>query len=134
LGTLAFDVMHDKLHDIVAKFADAVAPKKVQSVCFNEYEGDIAIDAHTRYFTERRHAPHEKHLPFGPDVDPVHALDILRGSTWIHAAENQVEYMVKRFQGDGRFRYDPMLISCPASSFILSVTKRALHVRSRRGT
>jgi hypothetical protein len=61
-------------------------------VVFKEYDGKCAIDAHTRYFTDRRHAPSLKHEVIPTSIDPHRHLDIARGANFIYTSENVVEY------------------------------------------
>jgi hypothetical protein len=70
------------------------------------YEGDLALDFHARYFTDRELVPHEKHIPFDQLVDPAHILEDLRGAGFIHSADNHVEYCVRRNKEDGTVEYD----------------------------
>lgn len=57
------------------------------------YEGHLALDIHTRYFTSRRNAPNETSLPFMKGVDPDGILALARKQDLIHGPDNQVQYL-----------------------------------------
>ena len=62
------------------------------------YEGHLAIDSHSRYFTIRKHAPNECNLAFLDGVDPDNVLSELLRHDLIHGPDNQVVYL-KAIQG-----------------------------------
>ncbi|KAK7022002.1 hypothetical protein VNI00_017104 [Paramarasmius palmivorus] len=45
-----------------------------------------------RYFTSKRLALTEQHMPFSPSIDPKGFLEEMRGDSFLHTSENQVEY------------------------------------------
>ncbi|KAH9481809.1 hypothetical protein JR316_0006336 [Psilocybe cubensis] len=57
------------------------------------YEGHWAVDASTRYFTPRKHAPTEAGLAFDMGVDPDGVLAHMRGDDLIHTMDNKVDYL-----------------------------------------
>ncbi|KAJ2911673.1 hypothetical protein MD484_g8742, partial [Candolleomyces efflorescens] len=105
LGSPMFEEMAGKIEEIREHFSRAASPGVVLPVEFKGYDGDFAIDAHTRYFTDRRHAPSLKHeeLPLG--IDPHRFLDVARGANFIYTAENAVEYC-QAVVTDGEIRYE----------------------------
>ncbi|KAJ2912380.1 hypothetical protein MD484_g8042, partial [Candolleomyces efflorescens] len=97
----AFDCIQGKICEVVALFSAAIQPGRLLDVVFNGYDGHNAVDAHTRYFTERRQAPSLAHQAFALDVDPLNVLEELRGGKYIHTDENVVQY-VRKEQASGR--------------------------------
>ncbi|KAJ2913597.1 hypothetical protein MD484_g6813, partial [Candolleomyces efflorescens] len=94
-----FDGMRVNVEEVVALFRTAIAPNRLQAFEFKPWDADFAIDVHTRYFTDRRHAPSLKHEALPSNVDPHHYLDIVRGGNFIFCHENRVEYCRKEENG-----------------------------------
>ncbi|KAJ2917916.1 hypothetical protein MD484_g2530, partial [Candolleomyces efflorescens] len=92
-SSTSFDVMEGKILEVVRAFSLAIHPGKLMDVVFNGYDGHRSLDAHTRYFTERRQAPSLTHQPFAVDVDPNQVLEEVRGGKYIHTTENVVQYV-----------------------------------------
>lgn len=105
LQSTLFDDTKTNLEEVVSLFATAVSPNHFQAFEFKTWDGDFAVDAHTRYFTDRRHAPNLKHEAIPTDVDPRHYLDVVRGPNFIFCHENRVEYCQKVENG-GEIRCD----------------------------
>lgn len=57
------------------------------------YEGDEAVDAGARYFTQRKFVPGEHGKPFATGVDPNGLLAAIRGQDLIHGEDNKVDYL-----------------------------------------
>jgi hypothetical protein len=95
LGSPNFDTIVEKIVEIITRFKVAIHPKKLLSVEYTEYEGERAVDLHTCYFTERRYGSHARHIPFSKDIDPVQILEDIQGTLFVHAKENEVEYLQK---------------------------------------
>jgi hypothetical protein len=57
------------------------------------YEGWDAIDVNARYFTQRKHVPHERGQVFGIGVDPNGVLASVRNQHIIHGYDNKVNYL-----------------------------------------
>lgn len=57
------------------------------------YEGHIATEFNSRYFTARKDAPNEENLPFGEGVDPNGDLASIRKHDLIHGPDNRVAYL-----------------------------------------
>lgn len=75
------------------RFINFFPEDKVEHWQPSNFSPHLAIDAHTRYFTERRQAPQETNIPFGPMVDPNGLLAGLQGSDFIHGQDNYVKYL-----------------------------------------
>ncbi|KAK7049468.1 hypothetical protein VNI00_005499 [Paramarasmius palmivorus] len=58
-----------------------------------------------RYFTSKKIANEDEHVPFTQDVDPKGILDAFRGDTLVHTSENEVWYYRKQTlpSGDHHF-------------------------------
>ncbi|KAH6909729.1 hypothetical protein BKA70DRAFT_1561420 [Coprinopsis sp. MPI-PUGE-AT-0042] len=101
-----FHEIQDKLDDIMDLFRQALGPLKLTSTEGKLWEGQVAVDCHARYFTDRESASQEKHLEFGEGVDPMNILDDLRGASLIHGSDNKVEYLTKMQDPDGVWGYE----------------------------
>ena len=80
-----------KIYDI---FSAALPNRKLEPFQLGMYEGDLTIDSHNRYFTERRLAPQEEHTDFPSTIDPRGILNDIRTHKFIHVADNQVDYVI----------------------------------------
>lgn len=60
-----------------------------------------SIELSSRYFTEKKRAPNEEDIPFGPMVDPNNVLEELKGDHFVHGLDNYVEYLEKNTR-DGK--------------------------------
>ncbi|KAK7027424.1 hypothetical protein VNI00_015260 [Paramarasmius palmivorus] len=54
--------------------------------------GYQTLDVYNRYFTSKRFATDEQHISFSKDIDPNGILEELRGDSFVHTADNVVEY------------------------------------------
>lgn len=82
------------------------------------YEGHIAVDIHTRYFTMRKSAPNEKNLPFMNGVDPDEVLSTLRRHDLIHGPDNRVTYLKTTTESENQMRYMQLFGQDPSSPCI----------------
>lgn len=93
LSTEVFDkavlVCKEVLTDMKIHFPDNSMSKWQTAT----YEGHVALDIHTRYFTPRKTAPNEQNLPFADGVDPHGVLAGLRKHDLIHGLDNKVSYL-----------------------------------------
>ncbi|RXW19495.1 hypothetical protein EST38_g6352 [Candolleomyces aberdarensis] len=94
-GCPAYDEIQQKVQEVYASFQNGNHQGAMKTMDWNQYDGQYAVDSHTRYFTERRHAPSLGHQPFPMDVDPDHVLEELRGTKYIRCEENVVQYLRK---------------------------------------
>jgi hypothetical protein len=102
LGATSFDAAIQKVDEIHQLFCRTVSPgDTVTPPSFSPHKGDSAVDVHARYFTDRHSAPGLKHIPFKPDVNPMHILENLRGVKFIHAPDNDVQYCKKVSDDNG---------------------------------
>lgn len=100
LGCSAFDEYSEAIDAIQLKFMQHAGFGVVEGLKKVVYEGDYAVDMHTRYLTERRLAETEKHIPFTTDVDPNQALEEVRGGNLIRIADNIVQYSRRTERGE----------------------------------
>ena len=105
LASQGFNENQGTLERIGTMFAEAVGEDELEGFTHALYEGDFAMDAHTRYFTERRLVPSLRHIPFPPDIDPHHVLEAARDIHFIRTADNVVEYRARRESEVGIPRY-----------------------------
>lgn len=89
------------LEGISHLFRSSAGGDELEDIAPQQYEAFFAIDTHTRYLTERRLVPGERHIPFPPEVDPNHALDNARGIHFVRTGDNVVEYGVRREGPEG---------------------------------
>ncbi|KAK7019415.1 hypothetical protein VNI00_018070 [Paramarasmius palmivorus] len=68
-------------------------------------DGFTALDISNRYFTSRRFAQEDDHLPFSSDVDPNGILEGLRGHSMVHTSDNVVEYY-HRVETNSGYRFN----------------------------
>ncbi|KAJ2917234.1 hypothetical protein MD484_g3161, partial [Candolleomyces efflorescens] len=108
LGSVMFEDLAQKMEAVWGAFVLAAAPATVEPLVFKAYDGDYAIDAHTRYFTDRRHAPTLKHGEMPSTIDPHRHLDSIRGANFIYTEENYVEYCERLVSVDGHVSYIPL--------------------------
>ncbi|EFI27784.1 hypothetical protein CC1G_14707 [Coprinopsis cinerea okayama7 len=108
LGSTSFSLAGGAMESVVELFKQALGSDALVGTEEKLYEGDLALDFHARYFTDREVAPQEKHIPFDDLVDPQQILETLRGTRFIHGPDNRVEYCVKRVDPDGKTRYEPV--------------------------
>ncbi|KAG2022477.1 hypothetical protein CC2G_000219 [Coprinopsis cinerea AmutBmut pab1-1] len=128
LGCSEFDTVQAAFEDVFKLFADQDHLRTtLQPLTFEPYEGYPALDAHARYFTDRKASPMEKSLPFPLAVDPVGTLESLRGEMFIHGTDNQVEYARKVANGTGGFRLEAFDPSQFRAGDIVQVTTTAYH-------
>jgi hypothetical protein len=100
VGCKAFDDFQDKIDQVFECFTRAKDGQSLKMLEWNPYDGHYAVDAHTRYFTERRHAPSLSHQPFPSDIDPQQVLEEYCGTKYIRTDENIVQYLQK-VENDG---------------------------------
>jgi hypothetical protein len=81
-----------RIQEIVRAFEVHVGEGKMNEWTVLPHKGHRSFESHARYFTDHDLVPFEKNLPFGEGVDPDHILRNLQGDSFIHAADNQVEY------------------------------------------
>ncbi|KAF9041179.1 hypothetical protein BJ165DRAFT_1406164 [Panaeolus papilionaceus] len=108
LGLPEFDDMNINLQAIYKRFKAWHDDKHVITFEDVPYEGHYSIEAHCRYFTDRRSAPMEQAIPFGHEVDPFHYLESSAPATMIHLQDNEVQYCRKQYGTDGTARYMPL--------------------------
>ncbi|TFK21351.1 hypothetical protein FA15DRAFT_658409 [Coprinopsis marcescibilis] len=96
----------DRMSECMGLFKGNPGTEATTEPDYKPYEGDVAIDCHARYLTDRDLSPNEKHQPFGTDVDPHSILEAIRGSKFIHSADNRVEYCVKKQVSPDKYRYE----------------------------
>ncbi|KAJ2924551.1 hypothetical protein H1R20_g12534, partial [Candolleomyces eurysporus] len=113
LGALVYGEMEKKIKEVENIFRKAIGGRPVISMAFHEYEGHYALDAHCRYFTDRRVAPMMKHEGFSKGVDPDHRLEVARGEDFVHGIENVVQYLRLATEEGGVARYEEV----PPSTF-----------------
>lgn len=104
LGSKSFGEGVDNIAQAYMKFITFFPEDQLelwQPTMFNPH---VAIDAHSRYFTERRFSPQEPNIPFGPMVDPKGILTSIQGNDFIHGQDNYVEYLEHRLK-DGNSRW-----------------------------
>ncbi|KAJ2912052.1 hypothetical protein MD484_g8360, partial [Candolleomyces efflorescens] len=104
LGSSMFEGMGEKIKEIWQAFSNGAGQASILDIVFKAYDGEFAIDAHTRYFTDRRHAPSLKHEDIPTSVDPHRFLDSVRGPNFIYTQENSVEYC-EQVEEEGSIRH-----------------------------
>jgi hypothetical protein len=87
-----FEEAWAKIQEVVNKFGHNAPHHTISDVDFIPYEGDRSIEAHTRYWTDRKLIPREKNTPFSRDVDAFGVLQSIQPDVFIHGPDNIVEY------------------------------------------
>lgn len=95
LGSPAFDEYRDMMEQVQSLFTHKVGLGAIDIPNSAVYEGEYAMDMHTRYLTERRLVEHDRHLPFPQSIDPNQALEDVRGGNLIRTVDNVVQYLRK---------------------------------------
>lgn len=103
LGTKTFGEGVDNIAKAYMRFVTHFPEGRLKHWQPTTFYPHVAIDAHSRYFTERRLAPQEPNITFGPLVDPKGLLASIQGSEFIHGQDNYVEYLELK-QKDGNLR------------------------------
>ncbi|PPR07989.1 hypothetical protein CVT24_002701 [Panaeolus cyanescens] len=100
------DIQHvmDVVHQL---FEQELGPGTVQPVLSKPYEGHLAFDIGTRYFTDRDDAPCQEHVPFSRDEDPLFILELMRKGRFIRSEDNIVQYCAKVAMEGSRPSYSP---------------------------
>ncbi|KAF6754968.1 hypothetical protein DFP72DRAFT_965302 [Ephemerocybe angulata] len=106
-GSKEFEGYVDKLQDIHDKFSGQVADRTIDPFDFLPYEGNAALDSHSRYFTDRHLIPYEKSHRFLPGVDPHRILRTIQPDDFVHGPDNVVEYCARTADSNGRISYSP---------------------------
>lgn len=91
----------DNVNTIVQAFEKHVGEDKARKWSVLPFESHTSFEAHARYFTDRDLVPFEKNQPFLDGVDPERILRTLQPDTFIHAADNRVEYCVETTSESG---------------------------------
>ncbi|KAJ2924233.1 hypothetical protein H1R20_g12863, partial [Candolleomyces eurysporus] len=76
------------------------------------FEGNAAMEANTRYFTQATHSTAGDVVDFAPHVDPDGRLRDLMETEYVHTTDNRVEYMELVTNQDGTRTYkaiDPVV-------------------------
>lgn len=95
LGSAVFNEYRDAVERIQTMFTHEAGEHNLTRLKECMYEGEYAVDMHTRYLTERRLVEAEKHVPFTQDIDPNNALEEARGGNLIRTTDNVVQYSTK---------------------------------------
>lgn len=93
LGTKLFDSGVDNIAKAYMWFINHFPEDAVEHWQPSALYPHSAIDVSSRYFTEKKVAPHEVNIPFGPMVNPNGILARLQGGEYIHGQDNYVEYL-----------------------------------------
>ncbi|KAF6741297.1 hypothetical protein DFP72DRAFT_31314 [Ephemerocybe angulata] len=108
LGSDVFAEHKSVFKRVYDAFAAAPPVDNAFNFDFGLYEKHDCIDMHARYLTERRFVPSQPHIPFTPDVDPNHALDLARDTEFIRVEDNVVQYTKRISYEDGSHSYEPL--------------------------
>ncbi|KAH6904779.1 hypothetical protein BKA70DRAFT_1431676 [Coprinopsis sp. MPI-PUGE-AT-0042] len=100
----------EKVHNL---FKASLPANTLYQMEFPFYEGYQALEAHTRYFTDRSAMPMARNQPFQPLVDPDGTLRALQPQNLLHAQENEVDYVRRMVIGANESfdAYDPALFT-----------------------
>ncbi|RXW16793.1 hypothetical protein EST38_g9064 [Candolleomyces aberdarensis] len=104
-GAALYNRLHEKAAEIFKVFEANSHRVKIRMGERKLWDGELCFDFHSRYFTERRHVPSVKHVPFPDEVDPLHILEDLKGEELLHLDENDVQYCAKVYEEDGQVSY-----------------------------
>ncbi|KAF9050079.1 hypothetical protein BJ165DRAFT_1525368 [Panaeolus papilionaceus] len=105
LGHPKYNAMVQRIDQVVGKFKEKMAPLNIRAWDKVQYEGQLALDMHSRYFTRRQDDPAGIHETFSESVDPLHILEDSRGADFISTSENKVQYCSKEGRPNGQIRY-----------------------------
>ncbi|KAF6759632.1 hypothetical protein DFP72DRAFT_1063976 [Ephemerocybe angulata] len=108
LGSHAFAGQRVIFEQVYAAFVANPCVEQLDDFEFGLYEGHKCVDLHARHLTERRYVPSLPHIPFTPDIDPNHALEIARDTMFIRVEDNVVQYSKKIYEDDGSYSYEPL--------------------------
>lgn len=89
LSEEGFDQAAGIVYELHTWFQEAVPNGALNPIKFVPFEGHQAIDAHTRYFTNRALVPYESNTQFMPFVDPNKTLQNAQVDSLIHATDNR---------------------------------------------
>ncbi|KAF6748638.1 hypothetical protein DFP72DRAFT_1073997 [Ephemerocybe angulata] len=108
LGSHTFEASQDRLNEVFERFRSAEGVENMKGFNFGRYEEQYCVDLHSRYLTERRYVPGQRHIDFTNDIDPDHALEDARDTQFIRVEDNVVQYSKKVDGADGVAYYEPL--------------------------
>jgi hypothetical protein len=68
----------------------------------DSYKDFSSIEVSNSYFSARKEAPNESHIPFTKELDPKGVLTKAMGTQFIHSEQNVVKYNQKVEKPTGR--------------------------------
>ena len=105
---MLFGSFKESMEVVYKLFSHQLHTGKLEAFELGLYEGALAIDSHSRYFTERRLAPQETHADIPATIDPNGILNALRTQKFIYGPDNHVDFVYSTKEGDERM----YVISC----------------------
>ncbi|KAK7437587.1 hypothetical protein VKT23_018485 [Stygiomarasmius scandens] len=100
-GSHCFHTACDTFNALQALFSREVREHSLeQNSIQQEYMGYDAMSFENRYVTPRVTAPDEPPIPFSPLVDPIGNLARAAGTSYFHAADNEVGYYKRELHED----------------------------------
>ena len=93
LGSPTFGKAVESLTKIHALYCRFVPKDKLQAMSIvDSYKEFSSIELSNRYFSARKEAPNESHIPFTKELDPKGILAKAMGTQFIHSEQNVVKY------------------------------------------
>lgn len=102
LGNTVFDHCLHNMEKAYLAFANHFPANRLDQWEPTRLGNYIALDAHTRYFSQKHFVPSTESLPFHHTVDPEGVLESMRGDDLVHAADNDVDYFSQYTEKDGQ--------------------------------
>jgi hypothetical protein len=96
LGSPTFEKAVESLAKIHVLYSRFVPEDKLQAMSIvDSYKEFTSIDMSNRYFSARKEAPNDSHIPFTKELDPKGILAKAMGTQFIHSEQNVVQYNQK---------------------------------------
>lgn len=92
LGSPTFQNAISNLEDVYLAFKHVLPRGGLEPWEPTRFSQNKAIEANTRYFTERKLAPNEAEMEFFPFVDKYNELANAKSDAFFHGPDNRVEY------------------------------------------
>jgi hypothetical protein len=93
LGSPTFGIAVESLAKIHAFYSRFVPENKLQAnSIIDSYKEFTSIELSNRYFSSKKEAPNELHIPFTKELDPKGILERAMGTQFIRSKQNVVKY------------------------------------------
>ena len=106
-GDPMFDAVGNNIAEVHALFGRIVGSDRLQACSiYTTFDGMAAVEMSNRYFTLKNEVPNAAaRIPLEEDIDPHGNLSTAAGNSYVHTAENQVNYFERQVKNKDDHRY-----------------------------